>query len=647
MCGIAGVIDVHHRVNVKSLEKMTSIVNHRGPDDEGFYLWHNNKSGFYAGNDTAPDLRNIISKMISEVTDQDITVGFGHRRLSIIDLSSNGHQPMRLNHKVLIFNGEIYNYLELRDSLMLKGINFDTETDSEVLLRAYEHWGEACVQYFDGMWSFAIWDELEQALFCSRDRFGEKPFYYFFDESTFIFGSEIKQLLAYGVPFEVNESMLHNFLFYYNQIELSNETYFKNIKTLRASHNLHVNMQEGKTLTLLENRYFELKKRPIEEKNYAQIQQRIGTLLEESIKLRLRTDVSIGSCLSGGLDSSSIVTLATKQIKANHDNSNFKTYTAMYDENPEVDERKYSQIVTKETQSENFEVKPSSKELRQDFSQMVWHQEEPFPGLSIFASWRVMKDAQKENTVVLFDGQGGDETFLGYTTHLHQYLQDYLSRFRWIKFFKELNRVCENNNLPKFMTLYTVLRHKFHFFVGYRSSSQLALSLNPGYLKKHGLKKTTLRKFKSLNELQKMDLENYIQSLLRYEDRNAMAHSIETRLPFLSHSLVEYCYSLSNDKKIVKGWTKALLRSYMEDKMPSEIVYRKNKLGFAVPQARWLNELLPWIEEMFETDLLSEKYFNIPWIKENYEDPAHASIIFKFLMIEQWLRVFSKKEMMT
>ncbi|MGD9568057.1 MAG: asparagine synthase (glutamine-hydrolyzing) [Sedimentibacter sp.] len=431
MCGISGILNTNNGVDIKKLKCMTDIIKHRGPDDEGFYLFGNQYENFAYGNETMQEIKNSGIPSINELDDKSYFLGLGHRRLSIIDISENGHQPMRHAGIVITYNGEIYNYIELREELKKFGYSFETEGDTEVLIKAYKHWGEDCVKHFNGIWSFAIWDKYNKKLFCSRDRFGEKPFHYYLDDECFIFSSEIKQIIEYGIEPVANQKVLFAYLFY-NIMDFSEETFFENIYNLRGGYNLSIELSsDNKIQSLKKYKYWEINYDTKNITSFDKESEEVGEYLKNSIKLRLRSDVEIGSCLSGGLDSSSIVTLACNMLNnEGYNTNNFKTFTSCYDDSMEMDERYYSDMVVKNSKCSNFKVKPSVNKIKSDLESLIWHQEEPFISLSIFAGWCVMEDCKNKGIKVLLDGQGGDETLLGYERFYAYALKDKIQRLK-------------------------------------------------------------------------------------------------------------------------------------------------------------------------------------------------------------------------
>lgn len=644
MCGITGIFSLDGNIDPLKLQKMTAIVKHRGPDDEGFYLFNDKSEINCHGDDSVKEIKHKYPKHISDIKDFNAILAFGHRRLSIIDISPAGHQPMKIDQFVLVFNGEIYNYLEIRDNLIEQGVNFQTDSDTEVLIKAYSFWGEDCVTYFDGMWSFAIWDTSNKKLFCSRDRFGEKPFYYYFNDGVFVFSSEIKQILEYGVPFSVNEKILHRFL-KFSLVNVDKETFFENINVLPHAHNLTLSTNENKISVNIQ-RYYSLEKKNKYKASFQENTKILGEKLEESIKRRLRSDVEVGSCLSGGLDSSSIVTLVSKQlINKNLDTQDFKTFTSVYKDFPLFDESYFSDKITFESKTTNYKINPTPKDLIEEIDKIIFHQEEPFANFSIFASWSVMKLAKSMNTKVLLDGQGGDETFLGYSRHFTYYLMGNILKFNWKSFFHNSKALAKNNSFNYLRLLKETFYFNFSFIRKSRMKTKSKKYLN-NYFRNKFRKDTKIideiNGIKTFKNRPKLDFEYLIISLLRYEDKNAMAHSIETRLPFLNHELVEYCYSIEPKQRLNNGWSKSILREYMKDKMNMEVTERKRKLGFSTPDSSWYYDLKPLIVDLIEDNPRSIKYFDYEKIRLHLKEDINKELIIKFYIVEKWMRVFER-----
>jgi asparagine synthase (glutamine-hydrolysing) len=576
MCGIFGYVGDQHI----DLKGATDIIKHRGPDSDGF-LQYNIDSGSLVYQDSQIDSSWKENFLL-----------FGFRRLAIIDLNERANQPFSSadNKYHLVFNGEIYNYKELRSELEAIGYKFLTSSDTEVLLNAYVEWGIGAFKKLNGMWAVGILDIPNQKLICSRDRFGIKPFYYSFNtqKKSFCFGSEIKQLFKAGVKKEFNENILLDFLDK-SIVDHSQETFYKNVFSLKPGSYMEMpleNITDKKSYT-----YWSLKDSPsYEVNNYEDATKQFKELFTDSVRLRFRSDVPVGSCLSGGLDSSSIVSTAADIF-----DFPIHTFTSRYDIK-KYDESYYANLIHEKykTTVPNYCQLDESLFLA-EIDKVIYHQDEPFPSMSILAQWEVMKKAKEENVVVLLDGQGGDESLAGYRKFYAFYLKELLSQFKLGKFFKELIYLQRNKG--------------FNFFDLKGIKRYLNISEQINYLSPKGktLKSSANFGFSSAKTLQdrsRLDIEKFsFPPLLRYEDRNSMAFSIETRIPFMDYRLVEFLYSMPSEYKIRNGFTKAILRDAMVGILPEQIKDRVSKLGFATPQDIWMenglrNHFISYFEKM-------------------------------------------------
>lgn len=525
MCGIAGIISQNNsKINDDVLIKMGYCIAHRGPD--GNATWMN----------------------------RDGTAGFSHRRLSIIDTSAAAAQPMHYADRYsIVYNGEIYNYIEIKEQLIRKGYQFKTLSDTEVILAAYANYKEKCVEHFDGMFAFAIWDENEKTLFCARDRFGEKPFYYAKDNG-FYFASEIKALRVAGVDCESDNGMLLLFLGSGNTIDSSDNsrTFYRGIKKLPASHWLKYNLRDS---TVLIKRYWEVSKetRPV---SLSRALEELNGLLTLSVKRRLRSDVPLGTCLSGGLDSSSIAaTLSMLSVR------HLKTFTASFP-GFDKDETARAKKTAERFELENLTISPTAEGLVNDFERLAHFHDEPIASGSVYAQFKVFELAKKGKVTVLLDGQGADEILGGYDHYRH---------WRMRSMFPELTA--------------RLLQRKAR-------REMFDTSLNKDFADAAGKEiKIVKPVVRQLNDLLYFDTFCLgLEQLLRYADRNSMAHGREVRLPFLSHDLVSFVFSLPAAMKINDGYTKWLLRKLMDNRLPEETVWQKRKTGFEPPQKKWMEQ---------------------------------------------------------
>lgn len=605
MCGISGLYKFKSiSVDKSEIEAMNSLIKHRGPDGSGVYTEDN--------------------------------IGLGSTRLAIIDLSHEADMPLfdTDGRYVIVYNGEIFNFIELRKHLMELGHRFHTNSDTEVVLNAYKEWGEECLHKFNGMWAFALWDKFEKKLFCSRDRYGIKPFYYYTDTEKFIFGSEIKQILYFDINKSVNEEIIYDFVLF-NFLDHTDSTFINSVKKLPAGHKLILRdnrINISRWYHLEEN----INNSLIGEKLYDQFYQS----LYDSVKIRLRSDVEVGSCLSGGLDSSSIVCLMHNILHDEGKTEIQKTYTACYDE-PSLDERPYVNEIIEKTKSTKYFLYPTYDELLNDFDNLLWHQDEPIAGLSVFSQWSVFKKIHETNLKVVLDGQGADEILLGYFSFYPFYLKRILQNP--FGFMKNYFRGVDTTQLGFF---------KFGMNFLYFNSPGLRYAhlknLGRKYLNSNfiSLFKST-EKFKqlisgSLTENRFSNLWNIsLPSLLRYEDKNSMAFSVEARLPFLDHRLVELIFSIPFGELIKDGWTKNVLRESMKNILPEKVRKRKGKLAFSVPQDKWVQSLVPIMKDTFLNSEITPRFFNKQNLismleKRNYDE----KMIFRSFCLLRWMNVF-------
>ena len=579
MCGISGIINKsNEQVSRESLTSMNNLVKHRGPDAEGYYYKDN--------------------------------IGFGHRRLSILDLSELGNQPMHYSDYTITYNGEIYNYLEIREELINKGHTFISDTDTEVILAAYMEWGTQCVNHFNGMWAFAIHDKKNEIVFLSRDRFGIKPLYYLESTNCFYFGSEIKQLLFFTPNRKVNKQVLFDYL-YLSYHHHTNETFFEGIKSLEQSHNLVYSLRKN---TYSIEKYYDLNAKTSQ--NNLSFNNAINSyknLITNSINFRLRSDVKVGTCLSGGMDSSFIAAVAAPIYEKNS-GEKFTAVTAKSIEK-KTDESHYAKMVADMYDLNWDTTKPSKDDFLKYVEDVIEIQEEPFGSPSIVMQYFVMQKAKENGCIVMLDGQGGDETLLGYDRYYATFINEKKGLFNKIKGFVEISK---NSKL----SLKDALLYNLYFSNKFiRRSRQLRRNR---FYKKPFKKYFNSRLLgeitknnSSINRLQVSEItKTQLQKLLKYEDRNSMAVSIETRVPFIDHNVVEMAVSLPFEYKMTKGWSKYILRHASENILPNEIVWRKNKFGFEAPKDVWLSETSFFLDKVIESPFM-ENFVDFDKLSKN------------------------------
>jgi asparagine synthase (glutamine-hydrolysing) len=569
VCGISGIISLNAtQVNEQSLLAMQNAIAHRGPDGKNHWL------------------------------DDTKTVGLAHNRLAILDLSEAANQPMQYKEKYsIVYNGEIYNYLELKEELIELGYQFTTSSDTEVLLAAFDCYGQECLQKLDGMFAFCIVDNKKKRAFFARDRFGEKPLYYALVESNYlVFASEMKALWAYGIAKNPNHTMNYNYLVH-GMIENPNdlsETFYQGIKKLPHAHCALLDFNTAKFKV---QQYYEL---PVvqQQVNFseADVLNEFTTLFKEALRLRLRSDVQVGTSLSGGIDSSLIVYgLHKLEVLP----QGLKTFSAIFPGYAK-DESKYIKQIASELPIEPFYVNPNAEQFASGFTKMMCHQEEPVANASVFAQYLVTKLAAKNNISVLIDGQGADEVFAGYNhfyaTALLELKQNKNSETLYQTMLSGLQELVAQGVIPKGEL--NLLRNNYKVLMpgvsnAMRKYAKLLQAMrntnfNTAYLLKY--QGQTFNKpgtNKLLNEQLYTETFKYgLQQLLRYADRNSMAHGVEIRLPFLYHKLVEFAFSLPLEFKIRNTTTKWLLKNC--GLLPEFIASRKDKVAYEPPQHQWL-----------------------------------------------------------
>ncbi|MCZ8316886.1 asparagine synthase (glutamine-hydrolyzing) [Phreatobacter sp.] len=543
-------------------------------------------------------------------------VALGHRRLAIIDVSDAGLQPMqdasRRYH--LIFNGEIYNHVELRAEMEARGEAFATATDAEVLLRAYMLWGQGCLDQLRGMFAFIVWDERDKRLFAARDRFGIKPLYTVVRPREIALASEIKQLVGLpGLRGRMNVVRLHDFLAY-GISDHTEETMFDGVMQLRGGECMTVEAASALPVAT-KRRWYPTAARDLRlSENEAA--ERFRSLLLESVRLHLRSDVPVGSCLSGGLDSSSIVCLASGLLPPGEQ---LQTISSCHAEKS-ADERPFVNAVVAHAGTRPHFTFPRADDVFQRAADITWHQDEPFGSTSIFAQWCVFEEARRVGVKVMLDGQGADELLAGYHSSFDFYMAALVREGKFAQFLRTLAERRRYHGSPIPAQLRRLLLTLLPWSVGATLRRQRASLTQHNWLGSDLLRAigNTADAFttatQSLGLAPPTDLRSLclastyatnLPMLLHWEDRNSMAHSIEARVPFLDHPLVEFSLALGDDHKVVGGDTKRVLRRAMHDVLPAAVRERRDKLGFATPEEIWFRgPLRPLIHEGIEETLV-------------------------------------------
>lgn len=652
MCGISGIINLKPTdINLRNeIVFINNKIKHRGPDGEGYVFINNSESICAGGSETPHEYFNNSlpfspQKNINDVGN-DYSVVLGHRRLSIIDLGATGHQPMCTSDKKLwiTYNGEIYNYVELKKELQHLGYAFFTTSDTEVILNAYKQWGKDCLSRFNGMWAFVIYDINNNEIFAARDRFGVKPFYYYKDEKNFVFASEQKALVKSKlVKTGVNPAAVFDY-FVKGELELEEEGVFKNIFELFPSHAIILNTKTGdfkkwKYFSLNINKQFEL----FDEHKFSQIKEKTTTLLVEAIKLRLRSDVPVGSCLSGGIDSSAIHGIMHRLLG----DKKLNVYTATFNQK-EFDESSWAKLMVDKTSAQWHKVTPTPEELVNDLETLVYSQDEPIWSTSTYAQYRVMKLVKESGIKVVLDGQGGDELFGGYNTQLPSYWIEMLQKGN---FKNALNEINNSEGLTFFAKQYLrqyvfpkspgVIKQKitntFYHDLQY---------LNTDFWETYKHRITTEKEtYTTLNEkLYSEFYNNRLKVYLKCEDRCSMWHSVESRTPFADDiNLIEYIFSLPSTVKIHNGINKYLLREASESFITPQIKTRKDKMGYVTPHNNWMASIAPSFTDIYSN--ANNEFINTSKLKKDHllfftpKTPIENGRIFKYLCFPIWKKV--------
>lgn len=646
MCGIAGIYS-RNSIPPSFVKEMTDLLFHRGPDDEGYLLVNltSGKMHHLTGKNSMVEGRRI------EEFNERGNLFLGHRRLAIIDLSPSAHQPMSNDDGNLwvVYNGEIYNYVELREELKKLGYSFTSNSDTEVLLKSYEAWGERCVDRFNGMWAFVIYDRKKSLLFGSRDITGVKPLYYYIDKDLFLFASEIKALLSF--PFlktEINPEAV--FLYLVFGYENPEEVFFKNIHEVLPAHSFFYDLERGRLKVWRYYRFpSSLSTGRFRENLLREYSEKTRELLFKSIFLRLRSDVPVGTCLSGGLDSSTVACVINELVRKTpikEVGERQKVFTAVFEEK-EIDESHWAERIVKHTGAEWYRVSPTGDELMKDLDDLIYTQEMPFASTSVYAQFRVMRLAKEAGIKVLLDGQGGDEIFAGYP---HFYTAFFLEMLKGMRFFLFLSEFKSLFNSP--VNFDYILRNMAGFLGWKLFPSYLKIKLrewvkeevrclNPDFW--HSCKKEIEKggefAISSLNALSVRVIEKNLRVLLRYEDRNSMRFSIEARTPFADdRELIDYQLSIPSSYKIHKGWSKYILRCAVKSLIPEEIRLRRDKKGFVTPEKKYLSE--KW-EELKEFLHLAPEFINGDEVMKRKDYFLHnPQTLWRFINLCLWKKRF-------
>ena len=618
MCGFAFLIDTSNSFNKELvINKMMDSIIHRGPDDSGY---------------------EVIENM-----------AFGFRRLSIIDLSNASHQPMWDNHKqyLIVFNGEIFNYLEIKDQLLKLGHTFNSNGDTEVLLNAYIEWGEECLHKLNGMFTFIIYDKKNNKIFGARDRFGIKPLYIYQTKEQIFIASEIKAIYASGtINKEINWQTASKYLFY-GVLEDSNDTFFSNVNKVPAGYSFQINT---KKLNYKQKSYWTLEQKEIGNKD---VSEQYYELFNDSIKLRLRSDVPVGVFLSGGMDSTAIICEMKRQLDATANQKKIHAYSFI---SKQFDETNYIDKTLEYTQADIKYLSSKPLELWAEFDTALKMQDEPMHSITALVGFKLMKMAHNDGVKVILNGQGADEALAGYPNYFQNFWYSLLTNGKLSTLNNELSGFISENGGNKqeiiIKLIITFLKIKARHFKFYREKAlqnQIdSLHQDNWYtpeLKRKFQHNYNYQHDETLSGSLNYSLTQYPLPLyLRIEDRNSMANSVEARLPFMDYRLVELGYSLPDEEKMHHFWNKFILRNAMKNKIPELVRTRKDKMGFPTPIDDWLRgDLYEPFADIINSRSTSERgLYNTNLIQQLLSQHKKGDInvgsrMFRVIQFESWL----------
>ena len=574
----------------------------------------------------------------------DYIVSLGHRRLSILDLSERARQPMSYNNGSLwiTYNGEIYNYLELKDELQAIGFSFKSDSDTEVVLAAYQKWGAACLSKFNGMFAFAILDKSKNELFCARDRFGIKPLYYNNSSNGLAFFSEIKQLpLLNHSSSEVNYEQLYHFM-NSGDFEFDSHSIWKGVREVPPGHCLTIKLENWRLGDDFQiTSWYELDVPINNDITFSDAVSEFRHLLDQSLKLRLRSDVPVGFLLSGGLDSSTLVCLA--HLATNVPGGNLRTYSSCFDDKS-VDEREYIKAVLDDTGADSCLHFPSADQVMSSVDKVIWHNDLPIIPGSPCPHWLLYEQIKNETNsrVVILEGQGADEILCGYGDFQ---IAGMFENLRW-------------NSMPSFISQLSnfYLKHPQKPHVILRKLRRLMFSGSVKYPCHPILKAESFfsddaipqiavkREARTVSQLH-MNRLKILKYILHYVDRNSMSHSRETRVPFLDHNLVEFCLSLPTEFKVANGVSKRVMRDAVSDVLPEKIKNRFDKKGYSSPTAQWAKSswreiLSKEMEKCEELPFVNKKALRESFDSSIAEKGFFDPIIWRLFTLRRWIEIF-------
>ena len=605
MCGITGFYNYDKKApDVSLLHKMGDVIAHRGPDHDGYYT---NKDG----------------------------IGFCHRRLSIIDLSVNGNQPMTSANKDiwLTYNGEIYNYKELREELIIKGYVFKSKTDTEVIINSYLEYGVDCVKKFNGMFAFSLWDARSNLFFAARDKIGIKPYYYYANSAVFVFASEIKSLLVHpDIIAKENESAITNYLLLDHPID--NQTWFEEIFTLEPGS--YLTISDAK---IEQKRYWDIEFNVNSNRSYNSFKKELKETIIDAIKLHWQGDVPVGAHLSGGVDSSSIVSIASKYLT-----DKLHTFSSAFDLGKEFDERKEINLVVERFKTQHHQIAITADDLKDNLEKIIYHMDEPVVGPAILPMYRISELVQNEGIKVVNGGQGVDEMFGGYNPYFSLAARDMLSNYKFKSFpLREFlyfpYYLVKGGTLKRFIDKFKKSKTGYNW-INIENSQEKTVEA-------YEQLKNETSNLSAFEMTSYVSLRYYLPALLHQEDRMSMAWSIESRVPMLDTRIIDLALTIPSWFKIQRGMSKQIFRESVRGIVPDEILDNKIKRGYPTPTSVWFaKEAYDYIYDLFSSDkFLANKYVDVDVLLAILKDQKSdisvniSSPIWKALVLHTWLKI--------
>jgi len=643
MCGIAGILNFNDKVSVplKKLIVLSESLEHRGPDDEGFYVSHNKKTKGveYLGNSSDKSLTNL--KHISSAEDYSFRLGLVHRRFSILDTSSLGHQPMLSNDEkiILTFNGEVFNYIELRDELKSLGYFFNSNSDSEVVLKAYKEWGADCINKFNGFWAIGILDLEKNICVLSRDRFGQKPLYYYQDKNSFYFSSEINSLRKVCTEINKLDERSAYLYLYHDRKDSLTQSMYKDLCSVKPATYILIDLKDGKTK---EDNYWDYPEvdESNSKKSINELSEELNELIEEAVKIRLRSDVPVAANLSGGLDSATIVYHASELLKK--DNKKLTTHTFEYKNNEKLSEKNEAASIANQCNTNHEVLYFDSEDVWKDLKTLVKTLEEPVHSPAAYIQWIAWRKIANMGFKVILHGASNDELMMGYT-YFAELIDKYRLRKSWI-----IPTRMQGNSIFYYKNPLRILKWIIKRQVFFRKDYKVKKHPNNLVFNHSFLQDNTavynriiglVENAETGEKRRKADF-NFLRIPFwnNFMDKSMMSIPVEVRLPFLDKNVVEFCFKNSYKVFYKKGWPKYLLRKSLKKKLSKDIVWNNRKKGFTSPKGSWLSENKKVNLKILKSTPGIEKYVDIKFIEKNYKD-LNQDLLWRIINFSIWVDV--------